>query len=226
MVTFSVGLLSCLSAQNNEMRGKQCLTLLLHNIAAHANIKEKVLLSAVLMEKGNSQHRSANSSCVTVRYREEPVWQKQVVSATYLNIPLTSPTWEMESADIPIRNRNKVGSSPYWQVFLWRKILLNVFAVLNMEKNGREKKKKMLFSSLVGFFVWFLFYVYPSLCIPFYPTPSCLPRAAARSRCHHLFLYFPHLGGWKRSWLSFLADSVISARPQAWASAKTNRWSL
>lgn len=178
MVTFSVGLLSCLSAQNNEMRGKQCLTLLLHNIAAHANIKEKVLLSAVLMEKGNSQHRSANSSCVTVQYREEPVWQKQVVSATYLNIPLTSPTWEMESADIPIRNRNKVGSSPYWQVFLWRKILLNVFAVLNMEKNGRKKKKKRCFLVVWWGFLFGFFLMYTLLCA----SPSTPPPPVSRGQ--------------------------------------------
>lgn len=56
--------------------------------------------------------------------------------------------------------------------------------------------------------------IHPFFIYLLYPTPSWLSRAAARSRCHHLFLYFPHLGCWNRSWLSFLADSVISARPQ------------
>lgn len=41
MVTFSVGVCSCVSAQKNEMRGEWCLILLLRNVAAHPNIKQK-----------------------------------------------------------------------------------------------------------------------------------------------------------------------------------------
>lgn len=168
------------------------------------------------MGEGNSWHRSLNSSCVAAQYREELVWKRQIVSAAYLNIPLTSLIWDRETPNIPSRSRNKVGSSPYQQVFIWRKTPLT-FLLCWIWKEKNRRKKKLLFSGFGGFLVFGLFFFLtytPSFSIPFYPTPSWLPHAAARSRCHHLFLYFPHLGGWNRSWLSFLADSVISARPQ------------
>lgn len=84
---------------------------------------------------------------------------------------------------------------------------------------GRRKKKKKAYFLAVCFFCCRCSppppqYIPPSSA-PFYPTPSWLLPAAAGSRCHHLFLYFPHLGSCNTSWLSFLADSVISARPQA-----------
>lgn len=94
----------------------------------------------------------------------------------------------------------------------------NVFAVLNMKREQQQEKSFLLavlevfwfFSFVLGF----LSSIHPFFIYPLYLTLSWLSRAAARSRCHHLFLYFPHLGCWNRSWLSFLADSVISARPQ------------
>lgn len=81
-------------------------------------------------------------------------------------------------------------------------------------KKKKKKKKKCLFSCFLCIVLFFLFFfsTYSSSFHP--PTLSQLPPAAARSRCHHLFLYFPHLSSRNRSWLSFLADSVISARPQ------------
>lgn len=87
-------------------------------------------------------------------------------------------------------------------------------------KSDRHQEKSFLFSGFGGFLVFFSFVlrflsnIHPFYMYLLYPTPSWLSRAAARSRCHHLFLYFPHLGCWNRSWLSFLAGSVISARPQ------------
>lgn len=131
----------------------------------------------------------------------------------------------MERRDLPSRSRSKVGSSSHRQVLVWREKAHHVFAVLNVERESRKtqqgkkgKKKKSLFFSCL-LFLLSLFppppqYIPPSS-VPFYPTPSWLLPAAARSRCHHLFLYFPHLGSCNTSWLSFLADSVISARPQA-----------
>lgn len=132
---------------------------------------------------------------------------------------MTSLIWEMGTSDNSSRSRNKVASFPYWQMFKWRKTLL-MFLLCWIWKENSSRKKSFLFNGFGGFlgffsFVWgFLSNIHSFFMYPLCPTLSWLSRAAARSHCHHLFLYFPHLGCWNRSWFSFLADSVISARPQ------------
>lgn len=125
------------------------------------------------MGEGNSWHRSLNSLCVAAQYREESVWKRQIVSAAYLNIPLTSLIWERETPNIPSRSRNKVGSSLYQQVFIWRKTPLTVLLCWTWKEKNRRKKAS--FQWFWGFSVfWFVFFQHIPLPFPFPSTPPPL----------------------------------------------------
>lgn len=155
------------------------------------------------MGEGNSQHRSLNGWCVTAQYREQPVQKRQLLSAVYLNIALTPLTWEMETSDIPCRSRNKVVSSPYRQVFVWRKTPLIFFAMLNVKREEQqEKKKRLLFSGLflgvvffcLGWVGFFFSDVHPFFLRSLLPHPLLAPACSSEVTLPSSVFAFPSFG--------------------------------